>query len=281
MFAFFDSFATGAGVAEGGVEAGVGFAVEVFEDGLVSLTNSAGASFAGGQKDAEEEDASGLGISQPAALGAGVAEIDFDFFSFLTGGEELLLPSPQKAARPPDGGVGLDGGGTTASSELDPQLAISTAEALAAALALPQGPVSEPMLNLLLLLSRPFFFPPMNPCNPLIAFDHELFGEVGEAELLPGPPLAAAYAMKSLSILNFSMSGVDARLLGLSLTVHGNLPVFRSARVPLGPPLLPLRWWWWILMGDVGELGEGETLSGLRLRAKNGSGPRRPPKRSP
>lgn len=86
--------------------------------------------------------------------------------------------------------------------------------------------------------------------------------------------------MKSLSSLNFSMSGVVARLLGLSLTVHGNLPVFKSASVPLGPPPLPLRWWW-ILMGDVGELGEGGTLSGLRLRAKNGRGPRRPPKRSP
>ena len=129
------------------------------------------------------------------------------------------------------------------SSGLDPQLAISTADALAAALALAHGTVSELMLSLLLLLSRPFFLPPMNPCKPFIAFDHELLGEVGEAELFPGTPLAV-YAMKSLSSLNFSMSGVDARLLGLSLTVHGNLPVFKSERGPVGPPpppLLPLR----------------------------------------
>ena len=231
----------GAGVVEGGVEAGVGFAVEAFEEGLVSGTTSANVLLAAGNRGKNvEEDASGLGISMAAALGAGGIDMDLGFFSFLTGGEELLLPNPQKAARPPDGGVGLEGGGATASSGLDPQLAISTADALAAALAVAQGTVSELMLNLLLLLSRPFFLPPMNPCKPFIAFDHELPGEVGEAELLPGTPLAA-YAIKSLSSLNLSMSGVDARLLGLSLTVHGNLPVFKNARVPVGPPLLPLR----------------------------------------
>jgi len=182
----------GAGVAEGGVEAGVGFAVEVFEDGLVSGTSSAGVPLAAGNRGTNaEEDASGLGISMPAALGAEGIDIDLDFFSFLTGGEELLLPNPQKAARPPDGGVGLEGGGTTTSSGLDPQLAISTADALAAALALAQGPVSELILNLLLLLSRPLLLPPMNPCKPFMAFDHELFGEVGETELFPGALFAA------------------------------------------------------------------------------------------
>ena len=230
----------GAGAAGGGVEAGVGFAVEDFEEGLVSGTTSANVPLAAGNRGENvEEDASGLGISMPVVVGAGGIDVDLDFFSFLTGGEELLLPNPQKAARPPDGGVGLEGGGTTMSSGLDPQLAISTADALAAALALAQGTVSELMLSLLLLLSRPFFLPPMNPCKPFIAFDHELFGEVGEAELLPGAPLAA-YAMKSLSSLNFSMSGVVARLLGLSLTVHGNLPVFKSERGPVGPPPPPL-----------------------------------------
>ena len=102
---FFDSFVIGAGVAEGGLEAGVGFAVEDFEDGLDSLASSACASFAGHGDVDVEEDASVLGISQPVALGAGATDIDLDFLSFLTGGEELLLPNPQKAARPPGGGV--------------------------------------------------------------------------------------------------------------------------------------------------------------------------------
>lgn len=194
MFAFFDSFVIGGGVAEGGVDAGVGFAVEDLDDGLASLTGSADVPLAAGNRGVDmEEDASGLGISQPAALGGGAVGVDLDFFSFLTGGEELLLFSPQKAARPPpEGGVGLEGEGTTASSGTDPQLAISTADALAAAPALPQGTVSELMLSLLLLLSRPFFLPPMNPWRPFIAFDHELPGEVGDAELLAAPPFAAA-----------------------------------------------------------------------------------------
>ena len=303
MFAFFDSLAIGAGVAGGGVGVGVGLAVEDLEDGLVSLPSSMGAPRDGqGDADADAyagggENVSGLGMSQAAsaaALGAAGIDTDLDFFSFLTGGDELLLPcpSPQKAARPPDGGVGFDGGGgSTMSSGFDPQLAMSTADV--DALALPHGPVSEPMLSLLLLRSRPRFLPPMKPCKPLTALDHEPPGDVGDAEpfpLLLPLPLPMPMPTSSLSSLNLSMSGVVARLLGLSLIVQGNLPVLRNASPPPPPPPTPpppppplplrLRWcwwaWWWIAMGDVGELGDGGTLSGLRLRAKNGSGPPRP-----